>query len=168
MTRLYVIPCSGAKLPHAAPAGELYTGSWHRLARQAADALAAREGGEVQVLSALHGLLQLDAVVEPYNVTIRELERRPRPGELDAHPGGSRELGERVARQLIAAGATEAVALLPGAYLRVLEHAALRVWVAKDVRLPVIAPLVGLTGVGYQRQRLSELRDGSHEVLVPN
>jgi hypothetical protein len=61
-----VVPCSGAKLAHAAPAGELYTGQLHRLARRAADAL----GGRVLILSALHGLLQLDELVEPYDVQV--------------------------------------------------------------------------------------------------
>ncbi|MFD5570422.1 hypothetical protein [Streptomyces cadmiisoli] len=45
-----VIPCGGAKLGHAAPAGHLYVGGYHRACRRAADALTAR-GGTVLLLS---------------------------------------------------------------------------------------------------------------------
>lgn len=155
MRAAVVIPCSGAKLDRPAPAGELYRGSWHRLARAAADALVEREGGRVLILSAAHGLLELDQLVEPYDLTIPELERRPRPGERDAHPGGSRELGERVAGQLVDLMPDEVVGLVPGAYARVLGNAAIL------SRRRTVWPLSGLAGVGYQRQRLAQIRDGA-------
>jgi hypothetical protein len=66
-----VIPCSGPKLDHAAPAGQLYTGSLHAHARRTADALTAH-GGTVLVLSALHGFLPLDQVIEPYDHTWKD------------------------------------------------------------------------------------------------
>ncbi|MGV9310475.1 MULTISPECIES: hypothetical protein [unclassified Nonomuraea] len=44
------------------PAGELYTGSYHRAARRAADALT-HDGGRVLNLSALHGLVELDQML---------------------------------------------------------------------------------------------------------
>lgn len=161
MSAAYVIPCSGAKLDRPAPAGELYVGSWHRLARQAGDALAARAGGRVLILSALHGLLELDQLVEPYDLTIAQLERRPRAGEIDPHPGGSRELGERVARQLLELDVDLAVALAPRSYASVLTNAAIH------ARVPVLRPLEGLAGVGWQRQRLAALRDGQLELEGP-
>ncbi|MGW1674594.1 DUF6884 domain-containing protein [Streptomyces sp. NPDC002324] len=61
-----VIPCSGRKLDRSAPAGEIYTGTLHRRARRTADVLTST-GGTVLVLSALHGLVPLDRVIEPYD-----------------------------------------------------------------------------------------------------
>lgn len=62
--RVVIIPCGAGKLDHAAPAGELYTSAYFAGNLRAARAL----GGRVLVLSALHGLLDLDQVVEPYNL----------------------------------------------------------------------------------------------------
>lgn len=156
MSALYVIPCSGAKLPHPAPAGELYVGSWHRLARQAADQLAARDGGRVLILSALHGLLELGQLVAPYDVTIRQLEARSGPGSL----GLSRKVGGQLA-QLAPA---RVVGLVPGAYAEVLAAAVITASLQLG-QLHAIewqAPLAGCSGVGYQRQRLAAMRDGQN------
>lgn len=141
MIRLVVIPCSGAKLDRAAPAGELYVGSWHQLARRAADAMVARgDAGRVVILSALHGLVDVDRVVEPYDVRL---------GEAGIVP-----LARRVAGQLIALEAEQVVGLVPSLYRRALAlgcHATgvVDVW-----------PLDGCAGVGYQRQRLAAIARG--------
>ena len=66
---LVLIPCSGAKLDHPAPAGQLYTGSLHVLARRAADRIVTDHGGRVMVLSAKHGLIGLEQIVAPYDTT---------------------------------------------------------------------------------------------------
>lgn len=69
----YVIPCGGAKLAHAAPAAELYRGSMFRHALVNAERLAAMSAEElgrparVLILSALHGLIGLGDVIEPYD-----------------------------------------------------------------------------------------------------
>jgi hypothetical protein len=55
----------------AAPAGELYVGSYHRACRAAADALT-EGGGTVLVLSARYGLVPLDQVLEPYDLTFSD------------------------------------------------------------------------------------------------
>lgn len=131
-----VIPCSGAKLAHAAPAGELYTGSLHKLARQAAEALRGRHGGRVLILSAAHGLLELEQLLEPYDVTWGD------PGEITPA-----ELGA----QARALGLLEAtvVTLLPQAYRRALEAAGVPIY--RDA-------FAGSRGIGDQRGRLSAIK----------
>lgn len=59
---LVIVPCGTAKLDRAAPAGRMYIGSYHRACRRAADRL----GGRLFILSARHGLLTPDTVIEPY------------------------------------------------------------------------------------------------------
>ncbi|GAA2717925.1 DUF6884 domain-containing protein [Micromonospora olivasterospora] len=59
-----VVPCGSAKLDRPAPAGLMYTGSYHRACRRAADRL----GGRLVILSARYGLLDPDTVIEPYDL----------------------------------------------------------------------------------------------------
>jgi hypothetical protein len=125
-----VVPCSGAKLAHAAPAGELYTGQLHRLARRAADAL----GGRVLILSALHGLLQLDELVEPYDVQVGD-DRAVAPDEVAAQ-----------ARQL---GVRRVIALTPKRYTALLAD-------ALGAEL-VDARLASASGIGVMRARLAAI-----------
>ncbi|MFK0121614.1 DUF6884 domain-containing protein [Streptomyces sp. NPDC090994] len=128
-----VIPCSGRKLDHPAEAGKIYTGSLHTHARRTADALTAH-GGTVLVLSARHGLLPLDRVIEPYDHTWAD------PGSVTA---------AELRAQAAALGLTGAdvVLLTPGAY----TSRALDVW--PHARTP-LAHL----GIGAQRGRLTALR----------
>lgn len=133
MTTLVVVPCGRAKLDHAAPAGQLYVGGQHRLARQAADVLAAQAGGHVVILSALHGLLQLDQLVEPYDVTMGD----PEAVTVDV-----------VQRQLAQLGASRVIALTPRAYSDLLRAP----WVELDDRL------AGSRGLLEQRSRLAAIK----------
>ena len=130
-----VIPCSGAKLAHAAEAGHLYTGALHRHARRTADALTAH-GGTVLVLSALHGFLPLTQVIEPYD------HRWTDPGSIaeDQLRAQALELG--------LADAEDVVLLTPGQY----TQRAAAVW--PHARTP-LAHL----GIGQQRGRLTALRE---------
>lgn len=57
-----LVGCAAQKLDRPAPARELYTSPLFRLALAYAEARCLR----VYVLSALHGLVQLDQVLEPY------------------------------------------------------------------------------------------------------
>jgi hypothetical protein len=150
---LYVLPCSGAKLDQAAPARQLYTGSMFRLALPIIEAAAAAASDtlgqhtEVRVLSARHGLIALEAVVEPY-------DRR-----MDALTSSERaDLAAVVADQLaeLAAGrdAIEIRAFLPRAYLRLLTEATDRI--AVDAQ--VTDAYQGCRGVGDQRHVLASLR----------
>lgn len=65
---IFIVPCGDAKLDHAAPARDLYTGSQFRYVFPLAEAAAQATGGAVLILSALHGLVEPDRVIEPYNV----------------------------------------------------------------------------------------------------
>ncbi|MFF4879728.1 DUF6884 domain-containing protein [Micromonospora sp. NPDC000668] len=69
-----IVPCGVAKLDRPAPAGQMYTGSYHRACRRAADRL----GGRLVILSARHGLLTPDTVIEPYEL------RMGQPGAVTA------------------------------------------------------------------------------------
>lgn len=60
---LVVIPCSATKLDRTAPAEDLYIGPYHRMCRRAAESL----GGRLVILSARHGLLTPQTVLDPYN-----------------------------------------------------------------------------------------------------
>lgn len=130
-----VIPCSGPKLDHAAEAGKLYVGTLHQHARRTADALTA-QGGTVLVLSALHGLLPLDRVIEPYDHTWDD-EGSVTDDELRAQ-----------AAELGVADVQDVVLLTPSRYT---EHAS-TVWPR------AFTPLAHL-GIGRQRSRLTALRE---------
>lgn len=62
-----LIACSRAKLPHAAQAKDLYTGTRFRLACGWASR---HDVDEVFILSARHGLLRMEEVLEPYDESL--------------------------------------------------------------------------------------------------
>lgn len=64
-----LVSCSAKKLGRAAPARELYSSAMFRLSRAHAE----RHCAAVYVLSALHGLVALDTVIEPYDLRIQTL-----------------------------------------------------------------------------------------------
>ena len=76
MKPLYLIACSAAKLDHAAPAGELYTGQAFRLAMAAA----ARAGADVLILSAMHGAVDPTEILAPYDRALSKMTKRERAG----------------------------------------------------------------------------------------
>lgn len=62
-----VVPCSGAKADDARlPAGERYTGSFHRAAMVAARRIT-EDDRLILIASARYGLIALDEVTEPYD-----------------------------------------------------------------------------------------------------
>ena len=63
---MIVIGCGKAKLDHAAPAGELYTGSLFRAASRYAEARHDSQDHAWLILSAKHGLIDPGTVIEPY------------------------------------------------------------------------------------------------------
>lgn len=151
---LVVVPCSAAKLWHAAPAGELYTGSFYRLARSTADALVEQHGGQVVILSAKHGLLPLDQVVEPYEQVMGM------PGSI-----GVDSLALQLVQLLTPMGAdAQLVSLLPRAYRAALNQALQQL--PAGARPRTFEPLAGAAGVGYQRQRLAQLRTSGALLLA--
>lgn len=129
---LVVIPCGGAKATVPSFAGELYVGSYHRAARAAAERVGARR---ILILSALHGLLELDTFVEPYEL------RMGAPGSVDA------ATVRRQALELGEADAGDVVLLLPASY----AAAAADAWPAAT------SVLAGEPGIGYQLRALRHL-----------
>lgn len=63
-----LLGCGKAKLDRAAPARELYTGNLFRASLRFAELRAG--GGPVYIVSAEHGLVELDQVVEPYEAKL--------------------------------------------------------------------------------------------------
>jgi hypothetical protein len=61
-----IVSCGAEKLDHRAPAGEMYVGSYHRAARRAAAVLTRPD--RTLILSARHGLLRLDDLIDPYEM----------------------------------------------------------------------------------------------------
>jgi len=83
----FVIPCGGEKTAHAAPARDLYVGQMFKNTLAAAEKYAAdraAEGQAVQILilSAKHGLLDLDTVVEPYDCEMMATRRKVNPASI--------------------------------------------------------------------------------------
>jgi hypothetical protein len=81
-TRIGLIACSKRKLDHAAPARELYTGPVFGLSRKWMESRAAGLAGWA-ILSAKHGLLMPDDVVEPYDLSLDSLTAEERRAWAD-------------------------------------------------------------------------------------
>lgn len=73
---VHLVGCGKSKLDRPARAAEIYTGSLFRLSYAYAQA----QGGPVFILSALHGLLHPDRIVEPYEAQMK----RKTPQEREA------------------------------------------------------------------------------------
>ncbi|MEV8544155.1 DUF6884 domain-containing protein [Streptomyces sp. NPDC051572] len=133
---LVVIPCGSRKLDRPARAADLYTGSYHRACRKAADAL---RPDRLLILSARYGLLDLDDVVEPYDTP---------HGATDA-----------VTSQLILDQATSRGIMLLDPVLAL--GGARHVGLVHSVWPHALTPLTGTRGIGEQMARLAALRNGA-------
>ncbi len=72
---LCLVSCVARKLPHPAPARELYTSPWFRKVRRYVEA----QGWPWFILSAEYGLVSPEQVIEPYEKTLNKMlkpERR--------------------------------------------------------------------------------------------
>ncbi len=78
LPRLILVGCGARKLPHAAPAKDLYTGSLFRAAR----AYAETHADAWYILSAKYGLVHPDHVIEPYDVYLPRLSAAERQALL--------------------------------------------------------------------------------------
>ena len=138
MKDVYIIPCGASKLDTEAAAADLYTSSTFRMALEAALAQVDGDRSAVLVLSALHGLIDLDTVIAPYDVKMGDAEA------IDARPG-------TIAAQLLARDLLDANiwSFLPRAYFAALdiEAKSLSIWVAEGYEATV--------GIGDQRRILS-------------
>lgn len=129
---LGLIACSAAKLAHAAPAERLYQGQLFRLALQVVTKLCQR----VRILSAKHGVVRLDAVLEPYDMALPAQERSWRE-----------RWGSSVAKALSPWTAKRVLCLAPASYWR--EVPGCGRW---------DRPLRGL-GIGQQKAALKRLAE---------
>lgn len=146
MTVYFVVPCGAAKTTHPAAARDLYTGSAFRHVLAAAEGEAAatsRDLGvdtEVLILSALHGLITLGEIIEPYNVKMGDA------GSITVHA-----LAEQIGDHGIEYG-DEIYAMLPKAYRQALAAAA---ELAEDIAVQDVYEAA--PGIGYQRGVASTL-----------
>lgn len=73
---IVLIPCCGEKLTHDAPARDLYPSPLFKKARDKAEA----SGCRWFVLSALHGLVDPDQTIAPYDLTLSKMTADQRQG----------------------------------------------------------------------------------------
>lgn len=69
-----LVACTRRKLDHPAPAADLYQSTWFRYARRYAEAYADRW----YILSAKHGLLRPDQVIEAYDLSLASMSQSER------------------------------------------------------------------------------------------
>lgn len=142
--QVMIVPCGGAKVEEISAARDLYTGSAFREVLAAAIAEVGEEN--VMILSAEHGLLELDAEVAPYDVKMGDADA------IDRRDGGFLDL----ASQILSYGLDEAdvFAMLPNKYLAILDQA---MRFAAD--RPVAPVYEGLLGIGEQKAVAKILRN---------
>lgn len=124
--RICAIGCGAAKLDRRAPVRDLYTGCLFR------DALSYAEGrgfDRIFVLSAEHGILDLEREVDPYNRRLRDLT-----------PAQRLILGEHVREvlRLHAEGPADLTILTGAPYAELVRPLAVEGWTLRE-------PLAGMT-----------------------
>jgi hypothetical protein len=147
MKKLVIIPCGGAKLTQPAPAADLYIGSMFADTLRTARTMTSDEN--IRILSAKHGLVKLDTILEPYDVKMGDAQSV----SMDKLRDDISELHE-----LFSHFDYRIHTLLPQAYYRALwaavhtgkRPAAFKVWNHFD----------GCAGIGYQKAALKNLRNG--------
>ena len=68
---IVIVPCGDIKASHTTTAENMYIGKYHKFAMRYARHVAPREN--IYILSAKHGLMMLDKVIEPYNLKMGDL-----------------------------------------------------------------------------------------------
>lgn len=135
--QLVIIPCGSAKLDHAAPAAELYTGSMFLDALRTARTITADEN--IRILSAKHGLVRLDHVLEPYEMKMSDKDS---------------VTGYRLVMQLVGLKFEgDLITFLPKAYLNRLTSA------GNAAGCTVLDQYAGCKGIGFQKARLKQIRE---------
>lgn len=71
-SKVVFISCGKRKLPNKARAEDLYCGSYFNTCLELAKNISHR----VYILSAKHGLLKLDDVIEPYELTLNKFKKK--------------------------------------------------------------------------------------------
>lgn len=143
--RFALLACSAGKLDRPAPARELYTGQLFLLSLQVAEAMA----DTVLVLSAKHGVVTLDQVLEPYDLSLADLEKHQREQwGANVVTDLLRRLGvkDRTSRPEGVTVGAGVLCLAPQSYV-----SALGFWYVCPVQ-----PLKGL-GIGQQKAKLAQM-----------
>ena len=78
-TRILLMGCTSSKMTALAPARELYQGDLWSKRR----AYAESQGCPWYILSALHGVVDPDRVLEPYDCTLTQARQQVRPWQTD-------------------------------------------------------------------------------------
>jgi hypothetical protein len=138
MNKVVLVACVGKKLDHAAPAARLYQSPWFHKARRYAELVADRWW----ILSAGHGLVAPDAVIAPYDATLRRVP-------VDRRRQWTREVMEQLAP--LTDPARDEIIILAGRAYREF----LMMWLADFLGYTVSVPLEGL-GIGRQLQWLNQ------------
>jgi hypothetical protein len=74
MTRIFLISCTSKKLKHSAKARDMYSASPRfRYMLEYAELL---RPDKIFILSAKYGLLSLDEIIEPYNITLNMMTQK--------------------------------------------------------------------------------------------
>ncbi len=110
MRTLILVSCCGDKLPHAAPARDLYTSQLFKLSRRYAE----QSGHPWVILSALWGVVDPERVIEPY-------DRRMPTRRADREQWGRLAGGELRARAMAEGQPVRYVSLCGEDYTRHLE-----------------------------------------------
>lgn len=134
-TPIGLVGCASAKLSRPAPARDLYTSPLFRKASAYAEATCVRW----YVLSAKHGLIHPDEVVEPYNVKLGRATRDPETNAPPIH-----QWAQRVCEHL-----AEALQDVADPHLVVLAGEQYRTILYQDMPWPYDVPMKGL-GLGEQ------------------
>jgi len=137
-----IIPCGNSKLGTSAPASEFYTGSMFQDSLRTARKLFSDD--RIYVMSAKHGIVALDKVLEPYDVKLGM------EGSIDART---------LADSLDEAGIEGTItSLLPKMYDQLFTEAAAG-------RFEIDHHFEGSRGIGDQKARLAKLRDSAPETI---
>lgn len=130
---IVIIACGARKREHPAAAKDLYISAYHRLSLRAALAVTAPDN--IRILSGLHGLLDLDTVVDPYDIRLGD------PGSVTA---------DQIVDQAADGGILDAphvIALAGKQYSRMVTET----W------SHALTPLAGSRGIGDQQHRLARI-----------
>ncbi|MFM1966821.1 MAG: phage Mendokysei [Actinomycetota bacterium] len=133
---IVVISCGNSKLGTAAAAADLYTSDYFKKNLEAARAITGGDDSRIRILSAKHGYLPLDEVIEPYEVSFKFSDE----GVIDVNTL------RRQARGL----PDKPVVVLGGK-----EYTGAVVTTIGDRH--VVAPFVGSEGIGAQKKIAGEI-----------
>lgn len=167
MSLVSLVACSATKLSERAPAQDLYQGQLFRLAREWSE----RFAGRWYILSALHGVLDPQKMVDPYDLSMAERAKGYQWQKRTDSPIGKREDGifvgtdpidawaSKCRGQLMGGAAGSAVYFRDGDVLVMLAGAAYREplvkWLTPWGARQIETPLAGL-GIGQQKKWLRQ------------